>query len=69
MVVVLGVIGIAFLLHEGPAAHVLQAPRWVASLNEADGLTGKGERNADANEHVSAQAAACNYSDCKAALG
>lgn len=44
MVVVFGVIRIAFLLHKGPAAHVLQAPRWVASLNEADGLTGKRRR-------------------------
>lgn len=39
VVVVLGVLRVAFLLHEGPAAHVLQAARRVASLDEADGLT------------------------------
>ena len=39
VVVVFGVIRVAFLLHKGPAAHVLQAPGRVASLNEADGLT------------------------------
>lgn len=38
VVVVLGVIRVAFLLHKRPAAHVLQAPRWVASFNEADRL-------------------------------
>lgn len=72
MVVVLGVIKVTFLLHKGPAAHILQAPRWVSSFNEADGLTGKSEKEIEmltdepcsrVNEHVSILAAAQNCID------
>lgn len=38
MVMVLRVFWILFLLHEGPAAHVLQTPRGVSTLDKANGL-------------------------------
>ena len=43
MVVVLRVVRVSFLLHESPATHVLQTPRWIASLDEADGLAGESD--------------------------
>lgn len=36
VVMMFGMIRVTFLLHKGPAAHVLKAPGWVASLDEAD---------------------------------
>lgn len=45
MVVMFGMIGVTFLLHKGPAAHVLKAPGRVASLDEADWLKVEKERN------------------------
>lgn len=39
VVVVLGVLRVALLLHEGPSADVLQAAGRVPPLDEADGLT------------------------------
>lgn len=38
MVVVLSVLGVAALLRVGPSAHLLQAARWVTTLDQADGL-------------------------------
>lgn len=38
MVVVLGVLGVAALLRVGPSTHLLQAARWVTTLDQADGL-------------------------------
>lgn len=35
VVVVLGVVGVAALLRVGPSAHLLQAARWVATLDQA----------------------------------
>lgn len=43
MVVVFGVISVAFLLHKSPAANILQTPWWVSSFNEADGLKKRGK--------------------------
>lgn len=40
MVMVFGVFWILFLLYEGPATHILQAPRWVPAFNKANGLRG-----------------------------
>lgn len=44
MVVVLGVLGVAALLRVGPSAHLLQAARWVTTLDQADGLGKKKNR-------------------------
>lgn len=44
MVVVLGMLRVAFLLDEGPATDVLQAPRGVPPLDQADGLQSKRRR-------------------------
>lgn len=38
VVVVLGMVGVVPLLRVGPSAHLFQAARWVATLNQADGL-------------------------------
>lgn len=44
MVVVLSVLGVAALLRVGPSAHLLQAARWVTTLDQADGLEKKQTR-------------------------
>lgn len=41
VIVVFGVIKVSFLLHKCPAAHILKAPWWVATFNEADWLKKK----------------------------
>lgn len=53
MVVVLGVLGVAALLRVGPSTHLLQAARWVSTLDQADGLRKKTdqERNRLSNEN------------------
>lgn len=45
VVMVFRMVWIAFLLHKGPAAHVLKAPGRVPSLDEADWLREENERN------------------------
>lgn len=44
VVVVLGVIQVALLLHEGPAADVLQTPGRVPPFDEADGLADRRQK-------------------------
>lgn len=45
VVVMFGMIGVTFLLHKGPTAHILKAPGRVASLDEADWLKEEKEKN------------------------
>lgn len=44
VIVVLGVVGVAPLLRVGPSTHLLQAAGWVATLDQAYRLQGRGRR-------------------------
>lgn len=44
VVVVLGVVRVVALLRVGPSAHLLQAARWVATLDQAYRLHSKNEK-------------------------
>lgn len=46
MVVVLGVLGVAALLRVSPSTHLLQAARWVTTLDQANGLKKQAKKKA-----------------------